>query len=118
MILYAMIADPKTNKCFVGLGTDEEFYKSLGMTKMDVAQAWDGNWYRAGFVPEKPASVEKEETLANLKSQLETLDEKSNRSMRAILAGTATESDRTFLANLEAQATELRQQIHNLGGIL
>lgn len=118
MILYAMIADPKTNKCFVGLGTDEEFYKSLGMTKMDVAQAWDGNWYRDGFVPEKPSSVEKEETLANLKSQLEALDEKSNRSMRAILAGTATDADRIYLANLETQAKDLRRQIKELGGAL
>lgn len=118
MILYAMIADPKTNKCFVGLGTDEEFYKSLGMTKMDVAKAWDGNWYRAGFVPEKPASVEKEETLANLKSQLEALDEKSNRSMRAILAGTATDDDRSYLASLETQAIDLRRQIRDLGGAL
>lgn len=118
MILYAMIADPKTNKCFVGLGTDEEFYKSLGMTRMDVEQAWDGSWYRAGFVPEKPESVEKEETLANLKAKLETIDEKSNRSMRAILAGTATEEDRTYLTGLETQANDLRRQIRELGGSL
>ena len=118
MILYAQIVNDKTMQCNVGTGTNEDFYKSIGMEKMDVEEAWDGTWYKSGFAPTKPASVEKEEKIQELKAQLTVIDEKSNRSMRAILAGTATEADRTFLANLEAQAEELRQQIHNLGGIL
>lgn len=118
MILYAKVVEGTANKCIVGLGSDVELYKSLGMSEMDVEQAYTGDWYVAGYAPTKPASVEKEEKTQELKAQLTAIDEKSNRSMRAILAGTATESDRTFLANLEAQAAELRQQIHNLGGIL
>lgn len=118
MILYAKIIDSISMKCTVGIGSNEEFYKSIGMEKMDVEKAWDGDWYKSGFAPTKPASVEKEETISNLKAQLETLDGKSNRSMRAILAGTATEDDRTYLANLETQAEDLRRQLRELGGSL
>lgn len=57
MILYAKIANQETKECFVGLGTDIDFYKSIGMTEMDVIQAWDGSWYVAGYAPEKPQKV-------------------------------------------------------------
>lgn len=62
--------------------------------------------------------IAKEQQIEILKKQLKDIDEKSNRSMRAILANTATEDDRTFLANLEQQAEGLRQQIKDLGGNL
>ena len=38
----------------VGLGTDEEFYKSIGMTEMEVEQAYNGQWYLKGYAPAKP----------------------------------------------------------------
>lgn len=60
----------------------------------------------------------KQDTLSRLKRELTNMDEKSARSMRAILANTATEDDRQFLANLEQQAEELRQQIKDLGDSL
>lgn len=118
MIRYAKIIDGSNLKCNVGIGSNEEFYKSIGMEKMDVEKAWDGDWYKSGFAPTKPASVEKEEKIQGLKAQLTVIDEKSNRSMRAILAGTATEDDRTYLANLETQAEDLRRQLRELGGSL
>ena len=57
---------------------------------------------------------DKLDNLNNLKKQLLALDDKSSRSMRAILAETATADDRAYLANLESQAADLRQQIHDL----
>ena len=47
MYKYAKITDSKTGLCDVGLGSNEKFYKSLGMSKMDVAQGFDGQWYLA-----------------------------------------------------------------------
>ena len=38
----------------VGLGTDEDFYKSIGMTMMEVEQAYNGQWYLKGYAPAKP----------------------------------------------------------------
>lgn len=60
MLKYAKIINEETKQCSVGLGTNTEFYKSIGMVEMDVEQAWDGNWYVAGFAPEKPAPTKEE----------------------------------------------------------
>lgn len=53
MIKYAQIIDEETKICNVGIGTDEEYYKSIGMTLMDVEQAPNGLWYLAGYVPQE-----------------------------------------------------------------
>ena len=51
---YAIIVNEETKACNVGIGTNIEFYKSIGMTQMDVEQAYDGNWYIQGYAPAKP----------------------------------------------------------------
>lgn len=51
---YAQIINEEKKLVTVGVGTDEKFYKSIGMELMDVEQAWDGSWYLAGYCPEKP----------------------------------------------------------------
>ena len=61
----AKISDPVKKTVDVGLGDNEEFYKSLGMTEMDVEQAYDGNWYLTGYAPQKPL----EQQLAELESK-------------------------------------------------
>ena len=54
MIKYAKIVDPEKGICSVGIGTDDEFYKSLGMEEMEVEEGHDGNWYIAGKAPAPP----------------------------------------------------------------
>lgn len=46
-----------------------------------------------------------------LKAQLEKIDKKSVRSLRAIAANAATTADKEFIANLEEQAKEIRSQL-------
>lgn len=58
---YAKIANEKTKECNIGLGTNVEFYKSIGMTEMDVEQAYNGDWYLEGYAPEEPAPTEEEQ---------------------------------------------------------
>lgn len=48
---YAKIENEDSKIVSVGIGTDEEFYKSIGMTLMDVESCWDGNWYVEGYAP-------------------------------------------------------------------
>ena len=60
MLKYAKVIDNQAKLCEVGLGTDSEFYLSVGMTEQDVEQAWDGNWYLAGFAPQKPTPTDAE----------------------------------------------------------
>ena len=61
MLKYAKIINEETKECEVGLGTNTEFYKSIGMTEMDVEQAYNGGWYVAGCCPEKPAPTYEEQ---------------------------------------------------------
>lgn len=72
---YALIIDEETKECQVGLGTNVEFYQSLGFEEMEVEQAWDGGWYVLGYAPQKPLEAYKQEKL----NALRTLkDEKLN----------------------------------------
>ncbi len=57
---YAKIVNEETKLCDVGLGTDIDFYETVGMTETDVEQAYTGDWYVAGFAPEKPAPTKEE----------------------------------------------------------
>ena len=62
---YAKITDEETKACSVGVGTDEKFYKSIGMELMDVEQAYNGQWYLKGYAPVKPEPT-LEEQVASL----------------------------------------------------
>lgn len=61
MIKYAIIINQETKMCDVGTGTDIEYYKSIGMTEMDVEQSYDGNWYIVGYASQKPQESCEEE---------------------------------------------------------
>jgi len=50
---YAIVINEETNEVQVGLGTDEAFYKSIGMTKRNVSQASDGRWYLSKSLPKE-----------------------------------------------------------------
>ena len=64
-IKYAKIIDESTKLCDVGLGTNVNLYKSLGMVPQDVEEAYNGNWYLKGYAPAKPEPT-LEETLTAL----------------------------------------------------
>lgn len=57
---YAKIINQATKQCEVGLGTNKEFYKSIGMTEMEVEQSYNGLWYLQGYAPAKPAPTTEE----------------------------------------------------------
>ena len=53
MLKYRKVINNETHECEVGLGTDEDFYKSLGMELGEVEQTLDGRWFETGFAPEQ-----------------------------------------------------------------
>lgn len=67
-----------------------------------------------GFTAEEIAEQEKQAQKADLVSQLDALDLKTIRALRAIQAGQGTQADTDKLAELEAQAAEIRQQLQEL----
>lgn len=58
MLKYAKVVNEETKACNVGIGTNEKFYQSLGMTLQDVEQDENGKWYLAGFVPQAPENTQ------------------------------------------------------------
>lgn len=54
MIKYAQLINEETGLCTVGIGTNTEFYKSIGMVELDVQQSdIDNAWYLAEKCPMK-----------------------------------------------------------------
>jgi hypothetical protein len=69
---YAKIINEETKACEVGLGTNTAFYSSIGMTEMEVEQAYDGGWYLKGYAQKKPDEVKEQEVRAIRNQYLET----------------------------------------------
>ena len=61
---YAKIINEKTKECSVGLGTNDSYYQSIKMTLMDVEQAYNGQWYLVGYVPQEPIEDKQKEVRA------------------------------------------------------
>lgn len=68
---YAKVINEESKACEVGLGTNSVFYKSIGMTEMEVEQAYDGSWYLVGYAPVKPVETMQAEVRAVRNSYLE-----------------------------------------------
>ena len=71
---YARIVNEETKACEVGLGTNTAFYQSIGMSEMEVEQAYDGQWYVKGYAPEKPTEQKEAEIRAVRNQYLEQTD--------------------------------------------
>lgn len=82
---YAKIINEETKLCDVGLGTNSASYQSIGMTEMEVEQAYDGSWYLQGFAPEKPAKETAQEKIVELKAELGKTDYIDNKFIEAIV---------------------------------
>lgn len=72
--MYAKIINEETKACEVGTGTNTAFYQSIGMSEMDVEQAYDGSWYVKGYAPEKPVEEKEAEVRAVRNQYLEQTD--------------------------------------------
>ena len=72
---YAKIINEETKQVSVGTGTNVEFYKSVGMSEMEVEQAYDGSWYLKGYAPEKPTEQKEAEVRQVRNQYLKQTDE-------------------------------------------
>ncbi len=108
MIKYAKLVNENTKLVNVGLGTDENFYKSIGMKKMDVEQAYNGEWYLKGYCPSSPAGYD-------LQFQLTKKEAKygMSRLIREGILGNPTAYSQ-FNVNRAKELEELAKQIRDL----
>lgn len=71
---YAKIIDEQTKLCDVGIGTNTEFYQSIGMQEMDVEQAYNSSWYIEGYAPAEPEKSYAQKRQAEYPEIAEQLD--------------------------------------------
>lgn len=105
MLKYAKVINEETKACEVGIGTNAEFYKSIGMTEMEVEQAYDGSWYLKGCAPEKPAPTYEEVDKAREDYRKEHIDSKTAMRSRKMANGSWTEEDEQAYLELDAEVT-------------
>jgi len=105
MLKYAKIENEETKECSVGIGTNTAFYESIGMTEMDVEQAYNGVWYLSGYAPEKPAPTWEEVDKAREEYREQHIDTRTKARVRKMANGTWTEKDEQEYLSLDAEVT-------------
>ena len=62
MLKYAKITNKETGLCEVGIGSNTDFYKSIGMVQLDVKQSdIDNKWYLVEKCPMKTEEEKQQE---------------------------------------------------------
>ena len=90
---YAKVVNEETKLCEVGVGTNTSFYASIGMSEMEVEQAYDGSWYLKGYAPEKPTEQKAEEARAERDRRLDAMRWRIERYQTQTSAGIDTTDD-------------------------
>ena len=109
MEIKATLNKPYTNVQKCDFIVEQNHTKGYEIKETESAlEAW-------GYTAEEIAEQEKQAHRLDLIAQLDALDLKCIRALRAIQAGTGTQADIDKLAELESQAEEIRRQIQELG---
>lgn len=106
MIIYAKVINKETKQCEVGLGTNEQFYQSIGMSKMNVEKAYDNNWYLSGYAPQKPHNDIILDQIKELEGQI------TDRNLRSAMLGDEFATNK--ITRIEAQIEALREQLEEV----
>lgn len=76
---------------------------------------YEGEYVLSSEAQAREAEKQKQEQIKELQAQLDTLDLKAIRALRAIQSGNGTQEDTAKLAELEQQAETIREQIKSIG---
>lgn len=118
MIKYAKVINEQTGLVDVGVGTNVNFYQSIGMIELDVQQSdIDNNWYLAEKCPmktdEEKEAEEIEKQINKINEELSELDMKR---IRAICEPEIKdeETGETWLDYYNAEVLKLREELNSL----
>lgn len=102
---YAKIINKKTKEVQVGAGCSDEYYKEIGMTLMDVEQAYNAKWYVEGYAPQQPAPTYDEIKQMRINYRREHIDDKTAERSRKMANGSWMEEDEQAYLALDAEVT-------------
>lgn len=96
MFKYAKIINQQTGLCEVGVGTNTQFYNSIGMSELDVSQSdVDNCWYLSEKCPQKA----EEQKLAEAKSKKQA--ENTTKAKQAVENGHVVFKNAEFETNAQ-----------------
>lgn len=108
MEIKAQLNKPYTDVQRIDFIVEQNHQKGYQIKETDTAlEAW-------GFTDEEKAAQQKQAQKTELIAQLDDLDLKAIRALRALSAGVGTVEDKAKLEELESQAAEIRRQIKEL----
>ena len=108
MEIKAQLTKPYTDKQRTDFIVSENHQKGYQIKETETTlEAW-------GYTDEEKAAQQKQAHKKELIAQLDDLDLKAIRALRALSAGVGTVEDKAKLEELESQATEIRRQIKEL----
>ena len=112
MLKYAKITNEETKQCDVGLGTNSEFYKSIGMIEMEVELAYNNVWYVKGYAPIQPVEeYNAEQSNKRSSAYTERTDPLTLRKIRKQALGEWTEGDETnYIAEIQAISQQINEE--------
>jgi len=71
---YSKIINNETKEVVIVESATDDFIQANGFSEMEVEQAYNGAWYLAGYVPQKPEPTYSEKRLAEYPSVGDQLD--------------------------------------------
>lgn len=110
MLKYAKIENEETKQCSVGLGTNTDFYKSIGMVEMEVEQAYNGQWYLAGYCPVKPAPTREEISQLRATAYLKIDKLHAERDRKTILGTWTSENETKYIEKVKTMSAEIAEK--------
>jgi hypothetical protein len=112
---YARIINEETKEVQVGVGCPDEYYVEIGMTEMEVEQAYNGLWYVAGYAPVQPEPTveEKNEAIKQTRANLyaELIDPLHAERQRKVVLGTWTDADEAeYVEQVKALTAKIQEE--------
>ena len=98
MFKYAKVINNETGLCNVGVGTNADFYKSIGMIELDVQQSdIDGAWYLKDKCP--------------MKTEQEKLKQAKETKFKEILEKAYEYENKTGLVSFDGRISDTETQV-------
>lgn len=116
MIKYAKIINEENGLCEVGLGSNSEYYTSIGMMELNVEQSEkDKNWYLTEKCPHKTAEEkeleEKNRQINEIEKEMARIDQKR---IRAICENGQKDETTSWLQYYNSIIINLRNDLSEL----
>ena len=93
------VVDSETHEVLVAFGDDVEWFRSMGYTLYgELEQAYNGNWYEAGYAPKNPPLPELEAYKEQRKIELNAIHEATEKQAH-VLSSLGFEIDANDRAN-------------------